>query len=955
MLGGASALINELDQVVNSRYPKELKTLFNVCVRCSDAEIAQSVLLRACQVDRLAVCLLEGLRQWPYVLHILARFAYQTPFRDALLRCDPNILHHLLVHATATNNVRSRHAAAAVAILSNAVPERYALPAECQVFFVRLVEAAAHEPTVHNMEPVYAVLKGTSSLLVALLPKHTLTLVESRLDDILRSAHNHGDRDAESHLLTLYCLAIMGTIMLAVDDQQALHSSFYETQDLLSGTPAGSAPWQAHGMRNFFSVSDKARRTVHLVVLQAMWACQTHQESAMDRLTVLRLANVILNFIPQDTKDAWCSNNGPIVQKLQQKALSCRSDNVLQTEAFGFICSLCKPVFLQTSCMESIRHTISSPDQLRGTTFSKGSALEHCLDAVMDGGTANLLVRNLVQILCSSNAITLVETGTTFSSILQWLSSLPTIMLSLVTIIDGPLRHTFQELACSVVSPHTLSGHAPDGLACASLWRSIRSQILHELSRLLLRCALSASETETIIQPQFGEMLLRIHAATASTEPCAHTVPSPSMCLPTCSVVEGVVAPNEEHTEWRQVLQSHLADGAQAQHDALSRLFAQACFDLEARCEDVERPLQDERRTRRELQHQYDHLQEAYNDLDAQSMSCKVQCEALEVEMAACSCQLAGANERVEELQQSVDHLGDSLRHARENAERTTINATSKKVASDLAHATVLAKCEADLEDTREACADAEGRLQKASVDVAHMQSRLENTEAERASLMDQLDRLQRGLEDKCAEVHALSAAADENTSQKISLEEKLHSANVALEREKEAHEDHVQQVKAHMRQNADAANAAHNEALDRMASQHGEEAADLQRRFADAEQQIKRLRRECKQKDEQITDADAMRSKLFAALGGPQHQASLPYRPRSTRVSGTQQSHLEGSPSMLVDSQSQAFDGRASFASNASSGKSRNGPTPKRAKPRKTIAVPSPAESRLSIATRAS
>lgn len=68
------SLVAEIDRIVTSPYPTQLKGLRDIaCGRCTEGDIAQWVLARPCQVERLAECLLEGLRQWPYVLDLVTR------------------------------------------------------------------------------------------------------------------------------------------------------------------------------------------------------------------------------------------------------------------------------------------------------------------------------------------------------------------------------------------------------------------------------------------------------------------------------------------------------------------------------------------------------------------------------------------------------------------------------------------------------------------------------------------------------------------------------------------------------------------------------------------------------------------------------------------------------------------------------------------------------------------
>lgn len=68
------SLVAEVDRIVTSPYPTQLKGLHDIiCTRCTLGDIARWTLSRPCQIELLANCLLEGLRHWPYVLDLLTR------------------------------------------------------------------------------------------------------------------------------------------------------------------------------------------------------------------------------------------------------------------------------------------------------------------------------------------------------------------------------------------------------------------------------------------------------------------------------------------------------------------------------------------------------------------------------------------------------------------------------------------------------------------------------------------------------------------------------------------------------------------------------------------------------------------------------------------------------------------------------------------------------------------
>lgn len=68
------SLVREIDRIAASPYPTQLKGLRDVvCTRCNCADVARWAISRPCQIGRLAECLLEGLRYWPYVLELITK------------------------------------------------------------------------------------------------------------------------------------------------------------------------------------------------------------------------------------------------------------------------------------------------------------------------------------------------------------------------------------------------------------------------------------------------------------------------------------------------------------------------------------------------------------------------------------------------------------------------------------------------------------------------------------------------------------------------------------------------------------------------------------------------------------------------------------------------------------------------------------------------------------------
>ncbi|KAK3071851.1 hypothetical protein LTR53_007913 [Teratosphaeriaceae sp. CCFEE 6253] len=808
--------------------------------------------------------------------------------------------------------------------------------------------------------PVYSILKGTAGLLVGLLSPDSLSRLEAQLDTILRSNHNRSSHDAGDQLRTLHCLAIMHLVASTAHEHPALTSSFYETQELLASTQPGTEAWTPAETLKYFTSASKVPKTIQLIVLQAMWACQAHAESFDDRLATLRLANELMGAIPDDLKDAWCACNNNVVQKLQQKALICHQSKVIQLYAFAFISQLCKPVTLQISVVEAIRHALADHHTYTEMAhISLGVFLPHCMRAVMDVGTTASLLEHVLVALSHSSQARIVESADSLAEALEQLSQLSLDNDSIAEAIGAMLsKDVFAQKLRAL--PLTFDGRvsSPCASICDFTSRSARNKMAHGLSSLLLRCAFQTQHSGASLPTSTLDLLLDLHAASAVNAPlCVHHQPVRQDSRTPIAFVEHEGTPSEAAADWRAALQSHLASTSREQYEALSKTFAQACQDLETRCENVERPLRDARAERERIAEECGQLQEAYAELEAQAIDRRLHYEALETEHDECMRSLASAKKEIYDLHQRADDLVQQLETSKREAEYNLNESKRARETAELQHATELAKKVEELEELQERHTDTGADLQQSTASLATLSSQLQDAQAARESLQAQVEGLTIDLRVKTADVANLERVTGETTEARAHLQSALHAVRDELNQEKRNHERNVQQVKEQSRQNMEAANATHNGVIDTMAAQHGEEVADLERQVADGEQQAKRLERKCRQKEDQITDANAMRANLLAALGGGpglQTQPSLPHRTRTSSrpqtEPATQGAPSPGTPSSVMDVDSQAFDGKASYASNASSTQSRHEPTPKRAKPRKSIRVASPAKARVAI-----
>ncbi|KAI7086193.1 hypothetical protein KC356_g5274 [Hortaea werneckii] len=983
-------LLAELDRVVNSPYPTQLKSLRDiVCCKCSEATISRCLHLRRCAVDRLAVCLVEGLNQWPYVLDIITSLASTLILRDALLRQAPGLLHELAEQATKTENARSRYTRATVAVLSHPLPENVTLPASVQVLFVRLVDNAVESPSTATVKPLNMMLRGTSTLLLGLLSNDVLLRFESQMLGILYSSVRKPNQETDQHL-TLRCLAAISVVAKAADDRLMLTNSFYETQELLASTQQDSSRWNATEMRKFFLDGESVPKTIRLLVLQALSACSSSGGSLDERAEVLAHVNDLVAVIPQNFRDNWCAANGQMIQKVQAKAVAAEHGE-LRLKLLSFVCQLCKPIFLQLATVESIRKTVSDLDLLLSANVAAdASAWYYCTGATTDLATFERLVHNLGRFAFSTDVGTLVLSATPILELLDRMMMLAQesaeiaeaamIALSTSSLANNLLEFSSKIQQCRTCSP--LESVAP---FCIALYHNSLCSIGFRISSFLLNMRMTG-ENSRGISTEMTHALLELHA-TSAKDPvkCKHQRLDTKTQYRPLSIVEHESTPAVDGSEWRERLQSFLASGVTAEYSALNAIFSKACEDLEKRCIDVEQPLQEEKAAHLCLREQYNHLQEDYATLETLSIDRKLRCDSLEANWKNTLRDLEIAREDSDCLLRRVSELEEKLRNSATSAEAKISELRAARDKDKLDHASAAAKKEEELEDLQESHQELERDAEIKLHELADLKHSIGAAKAANDDLQTRLDEACLEIENKRAEVEQFRMSSESYASVSSKLKSDLDAVIQQSEQQRRSHEQSTERLKEENRRNQQAVNAAHNETMDKLAAQHGEEAAryeselssaketlasartqyteELTRRreeMDDAQGQIDRLNQKCKRKDQQIADANAMRANLMAAMGiAPAAEAtqmsSLPHRSREfvhKAPSGLPRGMDLSTSKSAGECGTRDNNEGESLVPNDSAEKS---PTPKRPRSRRSLKVHSPVRSRSSVNTRSS
>lgn len=999
------SLAVEIQRVTSSPYPTQLRTLRDLALRCSDANISQWAAARPCDVDGLVSCLLESLPQWSYVLEIITKFAFNAACRDAFLHQEPTLLHSVVAHAVKSGDVRSKYAKASIALLSQPLPDTVALPADAQALFIHLVEHAARSPSAATIEPVYLILHGTGSLLLGLLSNDVLVKFEEHLLDILR---NVGGTSA----LSLYCLSIMNTVCCSTDRVFRLTNSSYNTQDFLASTPT-SPKWKSEAMQQFFTGS-KAQKSTQLVVLLVLWATKPDtSDSSEERIRALILANEVITAIPIDLRKMWCTANPMLVRKLQERLCSEDLANTQKTIALRFIGLLCELDSLPHPVVESLELTFLEAGSLQTVhTLCPHVNYGELLSSVLARAPISLLLENAVEHACRAESAGLAAgldavTRTVGEAQLIIGSQKITVHQVRELLADENFVGRLEKLQTLLQQSKSCAASTSAAGWCDKAVMRTRCKLAHQISSLLLRASQAAA-----VGAQAMTVMLELHALSARGDlTCVHDRPSWRDAVAFGS--DSMDGEENNDIDWREALHTHFKARAQVEQDAVTRLFTKACASLEARCANVERPLHEEQRRREAVEEQNSELMRAFADLESQYVDLKLQNRALEEDqeqhvrdLEECRESLEDAEKTRETTFERVSQLEKQLREAQEAGKRQLAELNEAKQMAELNGAARLAQKQEELEDAQDELAELKIKCDDEALRASNAERSLKNTQDELHTTKEQLAASSLTSERRRSDLESLKLEVEQVKAQNNLLEQQLDSASSndankmqqlgearselracqaerdRLQSELARQADRMLQELEEKRSEAISLEKQYSEASDRLLQQISDLQSELSQtreslsadvesrdaKIVDLKKRVERYHKKCEQKDKQIAEAESMRANLIAAMGigNTQNRASLPHRSRES-IAPPLETQLEPpTPTSASTVDAEAFNMDQSFVSNASSQESKSGPTPKRPRPRKSLSFAAPlttkprpktglSTSRTSIATRQS
>lgn len=910
------------------------------------------------------------------MLEIITKLTISVSVRDALLRREPTLLFDTVSQAVSGS---WKHNAASIAMLSHPLPQHITLPAASQNLFLGIVDHATQQPSTASIKPIYQLLKGGLAPLLGLLSHDTLAQLEDHFVAVLRNTIGQEDQ-----CLTMYCLAIMKAIVTAADEDPSFSTpTSYETQELLASTP-NTPRWKPKTMKQYFSGS-KASKTLHLVVLRVLWASgATSEDTVEETVECLGLANGLIMFVPESTRETWCTENPIIVRKLQEKSSQSGLDTRVQLPAFAFICSLCRARDIPETMVDQLAVILSKATNLTEKLSLGQEPSMRWFASVLNGVQLAEVIISITSFAVQGSPSEIFKLASIVVPIVECLSR---ISKSNESVIDGALAALGSAAVAQDLTklPQTFSsesaGALPKDGVCGAAVLSGRKAIGHAICSLFLGAALAADHSQTDVASELYPLLVETHALSVPTGPsCKHVSDRPQ-----AQQLKSRDVPAEtEHIEsdWQHALGAHLQAKAHEDQSVLATFFSKACADLEKRCTEVEAPLREEREKRAELQHQYDSLYRAYTSLEDHKSRAEMRTDALEAEKAEHTHDLEQTKVENDELLAKVENLEARLRQNQQQAQQELEKLKQEFANAEMDHATASASSEERLEELEIKLSNvqADRNTEKAAndqlrADIAEICSSKDALEADvqnwrtidekHKRAMSSVERAREELASKCA-----GLVADLGVVRQMAASDKVFNQEQVLRLEREAHEQ-IETLQVQHGNDLEHVQQGHREQLSdlstKLASAQAESKhiqtdleAQLEKRekkLSDYHKKIGHLKEVCTDKDDQIAEANAMRSNLMAAmgLGKMNPQGSQSPKRRSTRSGGNQSELFDDTESSVPFIDILGAAAKASATQQNATQDSQMAPSPKRARPRKSGAsMPPPAQSRVSTNSRA-
>lgn len=821
---------------------------------------------RACQVHALARNLIQALQQWPYVLEIITKLCVSRNIRDALLGHESTLLAQTAARAVDGD---WKHSTASIAILSHPLPPHITLPAASQTLFLGIVDHATQQPSTSSIKPIYQLLKGGLAPLLGLLSHDTLTQLERHFLAVLRNTIGQEDQ-----CLSLYCLAIMKAIVTAAEEDPSFSTvASYETQELLASTP-NSPRWKPKSMKQYFT-GDKASKTLHLIVLRVLWASRATADDTIEQtVECLGLANELIMFLPEPTRETWCTENPIIVRKLQEKASQNNLDTRVQLPAFAFVCSLCRSRNIPETMVDQLANLLSTATNLTAKLTLGTEPSMQWFAGVLNGVQLAEIVISISSFAVRGSPAEVVKLADVMIAVVECLSKASRTNKS---IIDGALAAlgsaaVAQDLTKlrQMFSSGSQGHEVTDGI-CGAAVMSGRKAIGHAVCGLLLTSALAADHSQTDVASEMYPLLVETHALSVEhSARCAHitALPRTQQQVPTGTAAAAFPA----GADWQRALGDHLQNKAQQDQSVLSAFFSNACADLERRCSEVEAPLREEQEKRKELQHQYDNLYRAYTGLEDNKSRVEMRADALESERDEIAHDLEQTREENDGLLARVEELEANLRENQARAREELERLKQEFANAEMDHATASALSEEHNEELETKLSSMQAEKDERDAADGQLRNELASVNSSKDALEAEIRKWHTADEDHQRVIAAVEKSRNELESKCAGLLADLEAVRQSMTIGQETHEAHVLQVERVAREGQDALREQHDKKVDQINHNNQEQLDSLSAQLASAQHESKQaqadVEAQLEKREKKLADYHKKVSELTTLLG---------------------------------------------------------------------------------------
>jgi predicted nucleic acid-binding Zn-ribbon protein len=526
---------------------------------------------------------------------------------------------------------------------------------------------------------------------------------------------------------------------------------------------------------------------------------------------------------------------------------------------------------------------------------------------------------------------------------------------------------------------------------CDATWVESRRELGSIFTLLYLRALmLTKSEESGSLGTLSLEILDKSQQLASRRFKC--TVKSSTPKISNLQLIEECCTPENktERHSWKDQLSAYAQMETKCREDSLIRLVGSICSDLEQRCLTAEEPFRKEEARSQKLQQHIEELQEQKNRLQGQLVERDMILESLEtdkndtedslkeaqVEKEQLLARIGAAERKLQDVTNASREHIDTLKTEYDTRELNLRAALADKVSTVEDQQIMLAASKdkitalhSDVESAKSCASKLQEQIQPLEVHLQQCRQDLAIEQKARTEADIKIQSIENDKEDVMCELNNMLQKHQESVSQfnaqRSKCEEQIVSLKGDIESLRSCHAATIEQISDKMAIQTASLTTQLSDALAYLNDAKQEvlklrqETEDNRTAISDQQQEIKQLEGIVAQKEEEISEFQTMRDTLAAAIGTKvpdrKHMSKSVHHTYASESTSRAPRHpsrralaepKEVQPCEDIEDEMSDKGGR-SFDSACSN----NGPTPKRAKPRKAFKLPTIRQPRISIA----